>query len=463
MFFSLTALGAGPEDPGVRGGHVDAGQSFSGMNSGQQAFFNDGQARFEHIDSVSGTISGEPNGGLGPRYNSISCVSCHAQPAPGGSSPSRNAYPYLGPNPQIEAATHDGASNRIPSFITANGPVREVRFKYVVSSSGGLTNTPDGGVHDLFTITGRPDATNAIGISGSPQTCTLSQPDFERNQSLGNLSFRIPTPTFGSGLVENISENTILANQAANASEKRSLGISGMVNRNGNDGTITRFGWKAQNKSLTIFSGEAYNVEMGVTNELFQSERPSPGETLPTSCYFNGTPEDSTIFSLENVATQIPSDVTQFATFMRFLDQPVPSTITPGGAPSIANGRNLFVNEVKCALCHTPSLPTTGSSFIANLNFANANLFSDLLVHHMGNGLSDGITQGTAGPDQFRTAPLWGVGQRVFFLHDGRTSDIQQAIEDHASSGSEANAVVANFNKLSTKEKQDLLNFLRSL
>jgi CxxC motif-containing protein (DUF1111 family) len=92
-----------------------------------------------------------------------------------------------------------------------------------------------------------------------------------------------------------------------------------------------------------------------------------------------------------------------------------------------------------------------------------ANLFSDLLLHHMGSGLNDGIPQGNAGPDQFRTAPLWGVGQRIFFLHDGRTSDLRNAIEDHASPGSEANQVIHMFRALSETDKQDLLNFLRSL
>ena len=91
------------------------------------------------------------------------------------------------------------------------------------------------------------------------------------------------------------------------------------------------------------------------------------------------------------------------------------------------------------------------------------NLFSDLLVHHMGKGLADGITQGSAGPDEFRTAPLWGVGQRAFFLHDGRTSNLVEAIEDHRSMGSEANKVIESFNHLSTQEQQGVINFLRSL
>jgi CxxC motif-containing protein (DUF1111 family) len=91
------------------------------------------------------------------------------------------------------------------------------------------------------------------------------------------------------------------------------------------------------------------------------------------------------------------------------------------------------------------------------------NLFSDLLVHRMGERLSDGITQGAAGPDEFRTAPLWGVGQRIYFLHDGRTTNLVEAIEAHRSRGSEANQVITRFNRLSTKQRQDVINFLRSL
>jgi CxxC motif-containing protein (DUF1111 family) len=91
------------------------------------------------------------------------------------------------------------------------------------------------------------------------------------------------------------------------------------------------------------------------------------------------------------------------------------------------------------------------------------NLFSDLVIHNMGSGLSDGVSQGEAGPTEFRTAPLWGLGQRIFFMHDGRTSNLLTAIRSHASSGSEANGVIANFAGLSEAQKQDLLNFLRSL
>jgi len=265
------------------------------------------------------------------------------------------------------------------------------------------------------------------------------------------VSFRIPTPVFGGGLIEGVKDSEIVANKMANGPAKLALGISGHENREGNTGTVTRFGWKAQNKSLVMFSGEAYNVEQGVTNELFQNER----DETP-SCLFNGIPEDHTDFDAGE-----PGDLIEFAVFMRFLAPPTAVT-TSVNSSSVANGKIQF-NNVGCALCHTPSLTTGKSSSPAALSNVPANLYSDLLVHNMGSGLADGISQGNAGPDEFRSAPLWGLGQRIFFLHDGRTTDLVQAIQAHASNGSEANRVIGAFNGLTPGQRQDVLNFLRSL
>ena len=422
----------GPADPGVRAGAPGAGSPIAGLTTNQLAFFTAGQVSFATIDSVSGTI---PNtgSGLGPKFNAENCAQCHAQPSMGGTSPAVN--------PQVAAANDQGATNQLPAFITINGPVREARFPYTLD-----LRKVDGGVHDLFTVTGRTDAAG----------CNLAQDNFALAAQRNDLIFRIPTPVFGSGLIEAISDAAILANLNNNLSQKHNLGIAGRPNTNGNDGTITRFGWKAQNKSLEIFSGEAYNVEVGVTNELFTTER---DQTV--GCQFNGTPEDSTNFDLDGTA--MPSDLVRFTMFMRFLDQPQPGT----GSPSTQHGGQLF-SQIGCALCHTASF-TTGPSSAASLSNVQANLYSDLLLHHMGPTLADNVGQGVAGGDEFRTAPLWGLGQRIFFMHDGRTKDLIQAIQAHGSNGnrtypsSEANAVVNGYNHLSSGDQQDLLNFLRSL
>jgi CxxC motif-containing protein (DUF1111 family) len=399
------------------------------MTPQQHAIAAAGQGSFNEVDSVSGTIPGETGSGLGPSFNMNSCAGCHAFPAVGGTSPRTN--------PQVALATLDGAQNTVPSFITLHGPVREVRFPRHPDGS------PDGGVHDLFVITGRWD---------TPSTCRIQQTDFEAQQDQNNVIFRIPTPTFGAGLIEAIEDATILANKNANLGPKAVFGISGHENRSGNDGTITRFGWKAQNKSLLIFAGEAYNVEQGVTNEVF----PNPRETAP-SCDANLHPEDHSDVPSTNV-----SDVTGFAFFMRTLAPAAPVTSYGSVAQdSIQRGHDFFV-QIGCVYCHTQSL-ATGPSSIAPLSHQTATLYSDLLVHHMGNQLADGISQGNAGPDEYRTAPLWGLGQRIFFLHDGRTSDLVEAIRAHMSQGSEANIAAQFFFLLKDPNAQDVLNFLRSL
>ena len=201
---------------------------------------------------------------------------CHAQPAAGGSSPGLSSPQNPVPNPQVALAKLDGATNTVPSFITNSGPVREARF--VATDPTNVYSALDGGVHALYTIQGRTDAPG----------CTLAQPNFAFQQSYGNVIFRIPTPVFGLGLVENTPDSTLRANLNSTSSSRYNLGIGGSFNTSGNDGTITRFGWKAQNKSLLIFASEAYNVEQGVTNEGFPNER-----NTTAGCAFNATPEDS--------------------------------------------------------------------------------------------------------------------------------------------------------------------------
>ena len=433
------------KDPGVRGGN-SAGQPLPGLSAAEMALFTAGQTDFNSREDVGD--------GLGVRFNLDSCGGCHAAPAAGGSSPKVNPQFALFSDPTFGRGFN--SNNNIPSFITKNGPTREARF---VKNPDG---TNDGGVHALFVIT---------GLSGTAG-CNARQEDFETQVRNKNIIFRIPTPTFGLGLVEAIPDSQLIAAQAAAAPQKATFGIggrfnrvrspsstapsvSGDPNRSGNDGTITKFGWKAQNKSLIVFSGEAYNVEMGISNEAFGNER----DENPT-CQFAPTPNDTQPETGATVADSI-SAIAKFSIFMRFLDAPRPSPDTPGGAGSIGNGSKLFTT-VGCALCHEPSYKT-GNANPPVLANKTVRLYSDLMIHAMGTGLADGVSQGGAGPDEFRTAPLWGVGQRIFFLHDGRTSDLAEAIQQHKSTGSEANGVIDAYNALREGDKQDVLNFLRSL
>jgi len=450
-------------DPGLRPGPQPingAGNPIFGLPNDQATFWFAAQTLFEETVSVRGSINGEPLAGLGPAFNGNSCLLCHSQPVDGGSSPAQN--------PQIGIANLDGASNHIPTFLTQNGPTLEARF---IKNADG---TPDGGVHDLFTITGRSDA---------PSGCALQQPDFSNS---ANISFRIPIPTFGEGFVENASDDILKNNLTNLKAVKNAAGITGRFNTSGNDGTITKFGWKAQNKSMLMFSGEASNVELGITNELFTNERTNGG------CATNPTPEDNTHVIIPTGgnagtdASQISSLIANFTIFMRLNAPAQPcdfftsqNSCQPLGASAL-RGQALFGTIVApagggnpntgigCVLCHTDALSTAKSN-LTPLNQVAFHPFSDFSLHHMGPGLADGISQGVAGSDEFRTAPLWGLGQRIFFLHDGRTSDLLTVIKDHAlpcptgSVCSEATQVINNFNNLLPGQKQDLLNFLRSL
>jgi len=388
-----------------------------------------------HIDDApTGDVDG---GGLGPSFNENSCLVCHAFPIEGGSSGTIN--------PQVKIATLDGAKNTVPPFISSTGPIREARF---INNNG----VPDGGVHGLFVIAGRSDAAG----------CTATQVNWPQQVAANNVIFRIPINVFGDGLVEGTSDETFISNAASVQTVGADIGIStGVFNHNGNTGTIAHFGWKAQNVSLLMFAGEAYNVEEGVTNDLFPAERVTTAD-----CQFNQLPEDSEVLLTTTPTTpsgfafaDLSSDITQFAFFARLLAPPPEAPVFTAG--TVSTGLSEF-ESIGCDQCHLP-IQQTGSSIYTGQSGVTYFPFSDFGLHDMGTGLEDRVSQGQANGLQFRTAPLWGVSRRTFFLHDGRTSNIITAIEDHSSSGSEANTVVSNFNKLSATNQQAIVDFLRSL
>lgn len=457
LFFAGVA--STQSDPGVQTHGRGTGATLIDPKNdpnGFYAFFQDGLTRFQNVRHVSDPLH---HPGLGPRFNSDNCNSCHVAPASGGTGALIN--------PQFLFTGGIALGNTIPSFITQNGPTLVARFPFFFNPDGTVnTNAPNGGVEALFTVTGRLDK----GTCNS--TSVLPQPNFAAAVAANNIIFRIPTPIFGAGLVENLDDSILLLNQAKNL--QNNFGIAGTFNHNGNDGTISRFGWKAQNPSLQVFTGEAFNVEMGITNELFPRERPLPEEDqfglgLPASCLNLagiGYPED-TSHPTATANTAVLDDVSAIANFQRFLAPPPRGPVVLQGigitAQAILAGEYLF-NSIGCATCHNP-VPgrTQVSHFVPALSNAPVPAFSDFELHHMGTGLVDNVAQGTAGGDQFRTAPLWGLGQRRFLLHDGRTTDLLIAIQEHASDGSEANTVMGHFSALSPDQQQEILDFLRSL
>lgn len=457
-------------------------KSVDGLNANEAALFLEGILRVSELEGTCDTCAQQPqnrmpidpdpnnpfspkalvnSAGMGPVFNADQCFICHSQPVIGGSSPKQN--------PAALIAHRLGGTNVVPDFESADGAFREVRFKYKEEGAR------DGGVHSLFTMQGRSDA---------PQ-CTMKQPDFVHEMHRKNVSFRIPLQLFGLGLIESIQDKAIMANMNSDRALKRDLGIEGHPNHVANNGTISRFGWKAQNASINMFAGEAYNVEMGITNDLFPTSRSEDEDCNLAYAPFDMPRTEPELYS---DPLKIMPAWMMFTEFMRFLDAPQPAPLTA----SAEHGKDLF-NVIGCALCHTPSFKTRGTAnpqtpsqeigpHSVALRGKTVPLYSDLLVHHMGASLADNIVQGEAGPDEFRTTPLWGLGQRLFFLHDGRTNDLRVAIQDHFSAAhseggdnpsrdsqsssyrpSEANRVVELFNDMSSADQQAVLDFLRSL
>jgi CxxC motif-containing protein (DUF1111 family) len=453
-----------------------------GLNANESALFIESLLRVSELEGTCDTCSQQPlnqlpvdpspsnpfsprglvnSAGMGPVFNADQCFICHSQPQIGGSSPKVNPAQLI--------AHRLGGTNVVPRFESSDGAFRETRFKF------NPDGTRDGGVHSLFTLQGRSDAPG----------CTLRQPDYESEIQRRNVAYRIPLQLFGLGLIESIQDKAIIANMNSAADEKRLLGIGGHPNRVPNNGTIARFGWKAQNASINMFAGEAYNVEMGITNDLFPTSRNEDEDCLSVYAPFDEPRPDPGLY--DNPLKIMPAWL-MFTEFMRFVEAPKPAPLSP----SAKLGKELF-SAIGCALCHTPSFKTVGTPNpqtpaqeigpkTVALRGQTVNLYSDLLVHHMGASLADNIEQGNAGPDEFRTTPLWGIGQRLFFLHDGRTNDLMVAVRDHRSLAgsdgghnpardsqsrrygpSEANAVIDIFDALEDAERQSILDFLRAL
>src|SRR6516225_6461224 len=366
--YSIAMSSLAQHDPGVRGGTQNTAgflqyrgiaiphppvispnpTTGATINANELASFIEGINRAGQLESTCDTCSdvtqGSPvtglgeldpvfpqshtnSNGLGARHNADQCFLCHAQPTLGGSggfivpNPSKGS-PILPENPMFRLVpTRFGKQNVVPVFEQQYGPIREVRFKYKPDG------TRDGGVHQLWVVTG-------IKTDPTLTSCSLTQPDFATQFRNNNLSFRIPLQMLGLGLIDSIQDREILNHFNATASQRAALKppITGHPNRSGNDGTITRFGWKAQNKSLTMFGGEAYNVEMGITNELYPTateedpgcqgpEKPEPNDVTRTQNDDVGPPANQSFFN----PVHILADWMQFTLLMRFTDGPKPA------------------------------------------------------------------------------------------------------------------------------------------
>ncbi len=289
------------------------------------------------------------------------------------------------------------------------------------------------GVYDELThLGGSLLQTQGVGIQGErvPQAANI-------------VARRRSPPLFGLGFVDATDDSTFIALAAAQAA--RNDGTAGRValvqNILAGMKTVGKFGWKAQVPTLQQFAGDAYVNEMGITNPMF------PSEVCPSG--------DCNLLKNNRVPVinDDGTDTNAIADFMRFLGEPPRGVITPD---SIA-GEAVF-SRIGCDSCHTPALQT-GANANPALNRITYHPFSDFLLHDMG-PLADGIAQDGAGPREMRTAPLWGLRGTARFLHDGRASTMEAAIEAH---DGQALAAATRFKALNPAERAQLVLFLRSL
>jgi CxxC motif-containing protein (DUF1111 family) len=331
-------------------------------------------------------------GGLGPIFNGNSCAACHSAGAIGGAS--------------LERVTRFGRSvgHRFDSLDHFGGSLLQA---------------------------------NAIDPSLQ-----------ERVPAEANVvAQRVTTPLFGAGLIEAITDASLIAS----ANRPKPDGVRGkaslVLDVATGESRVGRFGWKAQQATLLAFAGDAYVNEMGITSRLFPTENAPNGRTDSIAPYI-------TVGVVEDVVDPITGkgDIDVAADFMRLLAPPPAAPYNPSQP-----GARVF-EKAGCAACHTPVL-VTGPNKIAALSNKPAQLFSDLLLHDMGS-LGDGIEQGTAKGRDIRTAPLWGLRARPAFLHDGRVTTVKGAIEAH---DGEALRSKQRFQMLSPQEQAELLAYLGSI
>lgn len=348
-----------------------------------------------------------PEDGLGPRYNATSCESCHSNPTLGGSAELYRNF-YLG---MTGAA---GRQTPLPGFTSA-----------VIPAFG------DG---------------NTFSTEAGRRTLA----SFDRSEI--TLAQRNSLPLFGVGLFEFVSDAKIL--ERADPNDEDGDGISGRFNTD--NGSIGRFGVKAQSNNIELFTRAPLMNQMGVTSDPFLGSagiiglghaRPqvSSNADSPTSD-FDGRPDPE-------ISRR---DLGDLIAFTRFLAPPEP--LEPF-SPAAVRGQTLF-SGLGCAACHVPELPSSRGPVRA---------YSDLLLHDLGPELADGLAFGvpqaaTLAPpttgSEFRTQPLWGVSLSAPYLHDGRAETLREAIELH---GGEALRTREAFLRATPEQQADVIAFLEHL
>ena len=355
------------------------------LNALQAAEFNKGLKDFLDVATLAT--------GLGPVYNEKSCAACHTGPG-----------------------TAVGGTN--DRMVTRFGRWENGQFDPLTAQGGTL-------LHD-----------HAIG-----GPCAFAAPTVPPE---ANIVVHRRTPAlFGLGLVDALPDETL--RQLARDEHARDETTAGTVSTTFDIATgaavVAKFGWKAQQSSITQFVGDAYVNEMGITNPLF------PKETCP-----NG---DCSLLGC-NPAPAMNEDVEDLQDLTDFIDYLAPVQWLPQG--DLEQHGAGVAKSIGCFDCHTQTL-VAGDDDVVTIAHMTFHPYSDFLLHDMGS-LGDGIPQGAAGPTQMRTQPLWGLRFAQHLLHDGRTTDVGEAILAHDGQGKKARDKFAN---LSPSDRDALLAFLKTL
>ncbi len=388
---------------------------------------------------VSAPASASGRDGLGPLFNARSCSGCHFKdgrgrpPEPG--EPMRSMLMRI----SIEGEGPHGAPLPDPVYGTQlqgsalPGAPREADIYVTYEAISGAF--PDGEPYELLHPTYRVEA-----LGYGPTADTL------------HLSPRVAPFIIGLGLLEAIPESSLLA--LADPEDANGDGISGRTNLVWDHGRqvprIGRFGWKAEQPSVRQQSAAAFLGDMGLTSSLFASENHSEGQLAALRLPSGGNPE---------VSDQALSSVTLYA---QTLAVPARRNLD---APDVLAGEALF-QRIGCASCHVPTLQTGTHPDVPELSGQTIHPYTDLLLHDMGEALSDGRKTFAARGNEWRTPPLWGIGLvakvngHTFFLHDGRARNLQEAVLWH---GGEAEHARSSYENLARAQRSALLAFLHSL
>jgi CxxC motif-containing protein (DUF1111 family) len=385
------------------GGASEAPAGFDNLTNGfvSQSVYDSARTVFEQTETVAT--------GLGPIYNGQSCVECHRNPVSGGDSIK-----------SVLRAGHEDAATGL--FVPA----------------------PGGTLMHVHAINPAID---------------LRTPDSENIRSN-----RKATSVLGDGYVEAIDDSTLLA-MAKSQQEKTNGRIAGVavmvpIAEAGNILRVGRFGWKSQHASIVSFSADAYINEEGITNRYFPTENTALGKSVAE---YDSVPDPE-----DERRSDGFSHVDRFVAFIRATKAP-PRDEKLAATPEARAGEQIF-EKIGCGICHVASIRTAPAGTKINggqyqvseaLGDKVIHPYSDFLLHTLGTG--DGIpvqSGGQSTANKMRTAPLWGLRTRPELMHDGASPTPERAILHH---GGEAQAVIAEFLKLSPRQKKELLTFLNSL